>query len=73
MRSTCALAASAQEPLRQVSSLTLPRQDEPDRTARYPVIYKVDGDNQLERYDNAIHVLHRMDAIPDLIVVRDSE
>jgi hypothetical protein len=33
------------------------------------VLYKLDGDNQIERYDNSIDVLHSLDAIPDIIVV----
>src|SRR5262245_34472946 len=47
----------------------LPRQYERDTAAHYPVLYKFDGDNQLERYDSSIDVLHSTDAIPDLIVV----
>ncbi|MGC4048486.1 MAG: alpha/beta hydrolase-fold protein [Paludibaculum sp.] len=47
----------------------LPRDYELESTARYPVLYKFDGDNQLERYDQSIDVLHSIDAMPDLIVV----
>ena len=47
----------------------LPRHYELDTEARYPVLYKFDGDNQLQRYDDTIDVLSSLDAIPDLIVV----
>ena len=47
----------------------LPRHYELDTEARYPVLYKFDGDNQLERYDHSIDILNSIDAIPDLIVV----
>jgi len=47
----------------------LPRHYELDTAARYPVLYKFDGDNQLERYNDSIDILHSIDAIPDLIVV----
>src|SRR5262245_46009186 len=47
----------------------LPRRYEVDTSARYPVLYKFDGDNQLDRYDDSIDILNSMDAIPDLIVV----
>jgi predicted alpha/beta superfamily hydrolase len=47
----------------------LPRRYEFDVAARYPVLYKFDGDNQLERYGDSIDVLNSIDAIPDLIVV----
>jgi predicted alpha/beta superfamily hydrolase len=47
----------------------LPRHYELDTTVRYPVLYKFDGDNQLERYDNSIDILNSIDAIPDLIVI----
>src|SRR5215468_8372660 len=47
----------------------LPRRYEVDTSARYPVLYKFDGDNQLDRYDDCVDVLNSMDAIPDLIVV----
>lgn len=36
---------------------------------RYPVLYKFDGDSQLQRYDDSIDTLKSLDAIPDLIVV----
>ena len=39
------------------------------RAVRYPVLYKFDGDNQLDRYDHSIDILNSIDAIPDLIVV----
>jgi predicted alpha/beta superfamily hydrolase len=47
----------------------LPRHYELETAARYPVLYKFDGDNQLERYDHSIDILNSVDAIPDLIVV----
>lgn len=47
----------------------LPRLYELESAARYPVLYKFDGDNQLERYDHSIDILNSIDAIPDLIVV----
>jgi predicted alpha/beta superfamily hydrolase len=47
----------------------LPRHYELDAAARYPVLYKFDGDNQLQRYEETIDVLSSLDAIPDLIVV----
>jgi predicted alpha/beta superfamily hydrolase len=47
----------------------LPRHYELDTAAHYPVLYKFDGDNQLDRYDHSIDVLNSIDAIPDLIVV----
>lgn len=47
----------------------LPRHYELDAAARYPVLYKLDGDNQLDRYDDSIDILNTIDAIPDLIVV----
>ena len=47
----------------------LPRHYERDSAARYPVLYKFDGDNQLDRYDQSVDVLASMDAIPDLIIV----
>lgn len=49
--------------------IRLPREYERDTTARYPVLYKFDGDNQLKRYDDTIDVLNSADLIPDLIVV----
>lgn len=49
--------------------IRLPRRYDLDPTARYPVLYKFDGDNQLERYNAAIDILSSMDAMPDLIVV----
>jgi predicted alpha/beta superfamily hydrolase len=47
----------------------LPRHYELDADARYPVLYKLDGDNQLDRYDESIDVLHSASVMPDLIVV----
>lgn len=47
----------------------LPRNYELDASARYPVLYKLDGDNQLTRYDNSVDILTSMDVIPDLIIV----
>jgi predicted alpha/beta superfamily hydrolase len=47
----------------------LPRNYDRETSARYPVLYKFDGDNQLERYDQSIDVLNSIDAIPDLIVI----
>jgi predicted alpha/beta superfamily hydrolase len=49
--------------------IRLPRHYALDTTTRYPVLYKLDGDNQLQRYDDSIDVLHSFDAIPDMIVV----
>lgn len=49
--------------------IRLPHYYERDSTARYPVMYKFDGDNQLQRYDDVIDVLSSFDAISDLIVV----
>ncbi|MBI4910409.1 MAG: alpha/beta hydrolase [Acidobacteria bacterium] len=49
--------------------LRLPRLYDLDTTARYPVLYRFDGDNQLDRYDHTIDVLNSIDAVPDLIVV----
>jgi predicted alpha/beta superfamily hydrolase len=47
----------------------LPRRYELDTAVRYPVLYKFDGDNQLDRYDDSIDILNSIDAMPDLIVV----
>ena len=47
----------------------LPRHYQLDTTARYPVLYKFDGDNQLARYDNSVDVLTSIDLMPDLIIV----
>ncbi len=47
----------------------LPRHYERDATTRYPVIYKFDGDNGLQRYDDAIDVLHSAHLTPDVMVV----
>lgn len=47
----------------------LPRHYGSDKDRRYPVLYKFDGDNQLDRYDAAIDILSSLDAIPDMIVV----
>jgi predicted alpha/beta superfamily hydrolase len=49
--------------------IRLPRHYAQDTNARYPVLYKFDGDNQLERYHHTIDILHSIDVIPDLIVV----
>jgi predicted alpha/beta superfamily hydrolase len=47
----------------------LPRHYDLDKATRYAVIYKFDGDNGLERYDDAIDVLHAAHLVPDVIVV----
>lgn len=47
----------------------LPRYYDLDTAARYPVLYKFDGDNQLARYDHSVDILTSMDVIPDLIIV----
>jgi len=47
----------------------LPRRYEQDPAARYPVIYKLDGDNGLDRYHQSIDVLHTIDLMPDVIVI----
>lgn len=47
----------------------LPRHYERDTLQRYPVLIKFDGDNGLQRYDEAIDVLASIDAAPDVIVV----
>jgi hypothetical protein len=47
----------------------LPRHYDLDPAARFPVLYKFDGDNGLQRYDDAIDVLSSAGAMPDLIVV----
>jgi predicted alpha/beta superfamily hydrolase len=47
----------------------LPRHYGLDSAARYPVLYKFDGDNGLDRYDHSIDILMSIDAMPDLIVV----
>jgi uncharacterized protein len=47
----------------------LPRHYEVDTKVRYPVLFKLDGDDGLRRYDETIDVLSCLDAIPDLIVV----
>jgi uncharacterized protein len=49
--------------------IRLPRHYSSDTTVRYPVLFKLDGDNGLKRYDDSIDVLSCLDAIPDLIVV----
>jgi predicted alpha/beta superfamily hydrolase len=49
--------------------IRLPRHYERDAAVRYPVLYKFDGDNQLQRYSDSIDVLSSADAIPDMIVV----
>jgi predicted alpha/beta superfamily hydrolase len=49
--------------------IRLPRLYETDTTVRYPVLYKFDGDNQLQRYNDAIDILSSFDAMPDMIVV----
>jgi predicted alpha/beta superfamily hydrolase len=49
--------------------VVLPRRYDADPAARYPVLYKLDGDNQLDGYGQSIDVLSGIDAIPDLIVV----
>jgi predicted alpha/beta superfamily hydrolase len=47
----------------------LPRHYALDSSARFPVLYKFDGDNGLQRYDDVIDVLSSVDAMPELIVV----
>jgi len=47
----------------------LPKNYERDTSTRYPVLYKFDGDNQLERFDSTIDILSSLDAMPDMIVV----
>lgn len=47
----------------------LPRHYQLDTAARYPVLYKLDGDNQLARYDNTVDILTSLDVMPDLIIV----
>lgn len=47
----------------------MPHRYDLDTGARCPVLYKFDGDNQLDRYDQSIDILNSIDAIPDLIVV----
>lgn len=47
----------------------LPRNYDKDTSARYPVLYKLDGDNDLERYHNTIDVLNAAGAMPDVLVV----
>lgn len=47
----------------------LPRHYALDTSARFPVLYKFDGDNGLQRYDDAIDILSSVDAMPELIVV----
>jgi predicted alpha/beta superfamily hydrolase len=47
----------------------LPRHYDLDPAARFPVLYKFDGDNGLDRYDDAIDVLSSAGLMPDLIVV----
>lgn len=49
--------------------IRLPRHYALDATTRYPVLYKLDGDNQFERYDDSIDILQSLDAMPDLILV----
>jgi predicted alpha/beta superfamily hydrolase len=49
--------------------IRLPRYYALDTTTRYPVLYKLDGDNQFERYHDSIDILHSFDAIPDVILV----
>ena len=38
----------------------LPRLYELDTAARYPVLYKLDGDNQLEHYESSVDMLASM-------------
>ena len=47
----------------------LPRHYDSDTSARYPVLYKLDGDDGLRRYEESIDILTSLDAMPDLIVV----
>jgi len=49
--------------------IRLPRHYELEKTARYAVLYKLDGDNQLQRYDDSVDILSSIDAMPDIIVV----
>jgi predicted alpha/beta superfamily hydrolase len=47
----------------------LPRRYLLDASARYPVLFKLDGGDGLKRYDDSIDVLSYADLIPDIIVV----
>lgn len=49
--------------------IRLPRHYRRDTSTRYPVLFKLDGGNGLERYDATIDILSCTDAIPDLILV----
>jgi predicted alpha/beta superfamily hydrolase len=49
--------------------IRLPRHYDLDSAARYPVLYKLDGDNALRRYDDSIDILHSARLMPDVIVV----
>jgi predicted alpha/beta superfamily hydrolase len=47
----------------------LPRRYQLDAATRYPVLFKLDGDDGLKRYDDSVDVLSCLDVIPDIIVV----
>jgi uncharacterized protein len=47
----------------------LPRRYELDRTTRYPVLFKLDGAEGLERYEESIERLTAKGAMPDVIIV----
>lgn len=47
----------------------LPRHYETDSSARYPVLYKLDGADGLERYEQCIETLTAAGAMPDVIIV----
>lgn len=47
----------------------LPRHYELHTAARYRVLYKFDGDNQLSRYNHSVDILAAVDVMPDLIIV----
>lgn len=53
----------------RVALIRLPRHYARDTSARYPVLFKLDGGNGLERYDVVIDALSCAGAMPDLIVV----
>ena len=47
----------------------LPRHYQIDTSRRYPVLFKLEGDSGLKRYDDCIDILSGADVIPDMIVV----
>jgi predicted alpha/beta superfamily hydrolase len=46
-----------------------PRAYEQDGRQRYPVLYKLDGDNQLRSFDESLAELHASGKAPDMIIV----